>query len=713
MCVIAAATALATSPAGATDLTLDVTAPVGAGRQTWPLTTGIPFPRGARSAVDDLRLEAAAGRRAAPPVQARVLSRWPDGSIRWALLDSQIELAGGEQRRYRITRGAPVAAPRPLRVEETPDAVVVDTGPLQFAIPTTRPAALDAVRLGGRDALAGPITMAMEIEGTRHDAGVPTQVRVLERGPLRARVEMRGTYGADVGYVIRVDAFAGQPFVRVLHTFEHRGAAPLTRVGQIAMEVPLRAAAPAGYRAGRERDAPLSGALADAPVSIYQEDNLTLRRDGTVEPGRSAGWIDVGDGTHGVAIAARFLWQQYPQSFHLSRAQLRYNLWAPEADPAAVGMGAAKTHEWVVYFHGAAAPAAEQLAALAEPLVPVLGPDAVASTAALPNSLAPAPATAGFLDEVRAGFERYRLHADREPWDDSGNPRCTGADPERRRQGFYGMFNWGDWNFPGYHDVVNGCDTWGNLEYDLTQVLALAYAATGDAAFHTAMTAAARHFMDVDIVHSAAPPCRCAGMNHPRASRHFTFAPGVPDPGYTWTEGLLSYFYLTGDDRALEAANGIADYLARNVPDNGAATTPRQWGWPPIALLAAADATGQAAYRDAALEYARRAMAAYPPTSGGDFGVGTLADALAYVHAHTGDAAVREWLVGHAAAVMSSPPGADARYFPAVAYVGRISSDPRYQQAAAAAAARQIFGEWGKPFTLAGRTGFRILSLTQ
>lgn len=713
MCLIAAATESAATSAAAPDLTMDVTAPVGASRRIWPLTIGVPFPRGARMAADDLRLEAAAGRQPPLPVQVRVLSRWPDASIRWALVDSQLELAGGEQRRYRITRGAPGAAPRGLRVEEEPGAVVVDTGPLRFAIPTTRAAALDAIRLGGHDALAGPITMAMEIEGTGHGAGVPTQVRVLERGPLRARVEMRGPYGAGFDYVIRVDAFAGQPFVRLLHTFEHRGAAPSTRVGQIAMEVPLRIAAPARYRAGREHDAPLTGALAETPVSIFQEDNQTLRRDGSVESGRSAGWVDVGDATHGVAIAARFLWQQYPQSFHLSNAQLRYNLWAPEADPAVVGMGAAKTHEWILYFHGAEPPPPGELAALAEPLVPALRPEWIASTAALSNSLAPTPATAGFLDEVRAGFERYRLHADREPWDDSGSLRCTAAEPERRRQGFYGMFNWGDWNFPGYRDFVNGCDTWGNLEYDLTQVLALAYAATGDAAFHTAMTAAARHFMDVDIVHSAAPPCRCAGMNHPRASRHFTFAPGVPDLGYTWTEGLLSYFYLTGDERALDAANGIANYLARNIPDNGAATTPRQWGWPPIALLAAADATGQAAYRDAALEYARRAMAAYPPTSGGDFGVGTLADALAYVHAHTGDAAVREWLVRHAAAVMASPPGADARYFPAVAYVGRISSDPHYQQAAAAAAARQIFGEWGKPFTLAGRTGFRILSLTQ
>lgn len=648
----------------------------------------------------------------AVPVQARVLSRWPDGSVRWALFDWQADLAAGQQREYRLAEaGVPRRAT--VAVREDTDAILVDTGALRFAIPRTRAAVLDDIRLAAGPQLAGPVATFMDIEGTRHAAAVPAQIRVLESGPLRARIELRGAYGADVHYVIRIDAFAGQSFVRLLHSFEHRGARPFTAVRQIGIAVPLRAAGPLTYRAGRAQDDPLSGPVSEEGVVVFQEDPATLRLDGAVQPGRTAGWVDVSDGRASVAVASRFAWQEYPQSIHIEPGLLTWNLWAPEAPAAAVGMGAAKTHEVVLQFSAGASPGAAALARLAEPLLAHVDPHWVAASGALPNSLAPTPEVAGFINELRAGFQRYRVRADTDEWDDAGILTCADPARERRRRGYYGMFNWGDWNFPGFHDVVNGCDTWGNLEYDTTQVLALAYAATGDPDLHVAMAAAARHYMDVDRVHSAAGPCRCAGMTHPRTALHFSFEPTGVDLGYVWTEGLLSYFYLTGDERALDAARGIAEYLVQHVPGDGATASPRQWGWPAIALLAVSDATAAPEYARAAREYARRGMAAYPPTSGRDPGVGTLADALAGVHARSGDADVREWLVRHAAAVMASPPGADPRYFPAVAYVGRITGNPTFQRAAADAVPRQSFGDWGKTFTLAGRLGFRILSLRQ
>ena len=46
-------------------------------------------------------------------------------------------------------------------------------------------------------------------------------------------------------------------------------------------------------------------------------------------------------------------------------------------------------------------------------------------------------------------------------------------------------------NFRGYQDTVKGTDSWGNLEYDTTEVLALAYATSGDPRLFDAMVAAA------------------------------------------------------------------------------------------------------------------------------------------------------------------------------------------------------------------------------
>src|SRR6185295_13359226 len=120
-----------------------------------------------------------------------------------------------------------------LAVTEDAQRVAIDTGPLQMTIPKQRFALLEDVRLNGQPAKLGAVQSFADVEGKRFDARPPTSVRILERGPLRARVELRGEYGADLFYVIRIDAFAGQPFVRLLHSFEQRGARAWTSLRQM------------------------------------------------------------------------------------------------------------------------------------------------------------------------------------------------------------------------------------------------------------------------------------------------------------------------------------------------------------------------------------------------------------------------------------------------------------------------------------------------
>ena len=64
-----------------------------AGRSSWPVTSGVPFPAGLVFEPNNLRLTDADGREI--PCQFTVLSRYwaRDKSIRWLLLDFQINLA--------------------------------------------------------------------------------------------------------------------------------------------------------------------------------------------------------------------------------------------------------------------------------------------------------------------------------------------------------------------------------------------------------------------------------------------------------------------------------------------------------------------------------------------------------------------------------------------------------------------------------------------
>jgi len=656
------------------------------------------------------------------------------------LLDWQVDLHAGQERRFAVEpKSSPPAPPGrgagAVTVRDAGDRLEIDSGPLQFDIPKSRFAIVEHVRLNGVPQNLGPIASFLTIDGKRVEAQMPQEIKVAEAGPLRSRIELRGHYGSGFDYVVRVDVFASQSFVRVFHSIEQHSPEAYIFVHQIGIDLPMALDGKAAYSVGIEGGAPLAAALPANGFSLVQEDNETLSTGAggasdSRQPRHAAGWVDLHDATRGVAIVSRYFWQEYPQGFQLRSTGLTYNLWAPEARPARVGMGAAKTHEMVLLFHGGQAPSATMLGDLSQPLVARMDPQWIVATHALRNSISPSAMVNPFLRELGAAYRRYQASADVERWDDSEQVRCVPpsgaiaekarpAAGERPRRGFYGMFNWGDWNFPGYHDTTKGCDAWGNLEYDTTQVLALAYAATAEPAYYDGMVAAARHFTDVDHIYYAGSRPGLVGMNHPKDPLHFTFELGGVDLGHTWTEGLLSYYYLTGDARSLDAARGIADYLVQRLRASLLLiSNPRQFGWPQIALVAMYEATGDERYKAAAIDYARRGMRAHPPDhldggkvgSGGDWKMGILAEAIAYTHSITGDAQMRDWLMRYAAAVDARGAVGDPRYLPAVAYVGRIARLPEYTRLASAGVERLKFGNWAKPFTIAGRLGFSLLS---
>ena len=172
-------------PSAASLPTLDVKEPFGLTLEHWPVTAGVPFPQGRVRDVAGLRLTDGS---AALPVQARVLSRWPDGSTRWALLDWQVDLQSGQTRRFRVESGVPGRAPMrgagiALKVHELNDRVEVDTGPLQFAVPKTRLALFENVRLNGLPLSPGPSIPFFNLDGKRIEALAPTSVKVAEAGP--------------------------------------------------------------------------------------------------------------------------------------------------------------------------------------------------------------------------------------------------------------------------------------------------------------------------------------------------------------------------------------------------------------------------------------------------------------------------------------------------------------------------------------------------
>ncbi len=262
-------------------------------------------------------------------------------------------------------------------------------------------------------------------------------------------------------------------------------------------------------------------------------------------------------------------------------------------------------------------------------------------------------------------------------------------------------------------DQHEGCDGWGNLEYDLPQVLALAFLSGGSPAYRLFLDASARHFMDVDIIHHSARRPHMVGMNHPHKALHFApDSPSTVDLGHTWTEGLLSYYLLSGDRRALEAAKGIADYLVWRGR-NRKSGNPRQWGWPIIALVSVYRVTGETRYLESARLYASRAMQNIAPVARrSGFKLGILADGLSYLHEVTGAPAIVAWLESYATGLAERGQEiSDIRLAPGVAYVGAITGNDQFLGMAARALRSARPGGWGKTLASVGRAMLRTAYL--
>src|SRR5262249_51934097 len=131
--------AVLVAPAGAAPplavpLTLEESA--GVGRNTWPATASVPLPRGRVPSADALWLAAADGRAAS--AQLRALERWPDGSVRWLLVDFLADVPSGGRATYTLRDGKPPehASGRRIRVEPTADGGRrLDTGVLAVTVP--------------------------------------------------------------------------------------------------------------------------------------------------------------------------------------------------------------------------------------------------------------------------------------------------------------------------------------------------------------------------------------------------------------------------------------------------------------------------------------------------------------------------------------------------------------------------------------------------
>ena len=656
-------------------------------RASWPVTSGIPFPQGALTAAENTRLLNRAG--AEVPLQAAVLAEWPDGSVKWLLLDFQADVGAAGSAEYRLEYGNGVVrregGPRtPIEVAADGPRVELSTGPLKLLLDCEAPCFPGRVWIDANgdgvfsadEEITNPrspgsmelVTAAGTTYGTHHG---PCSAVVEERGPLRTVVKVQGRLQAADGsrmftYITRINAYAGKDFLRVLHTWENdRVAENFTAVRSLVLRTPLRlndssctlfGADDAAYRSNRQ---PTLAQLEDDEYTVAEQGGIRQRGQ------RAQGTVDLSDAARGLTVAMRDFWQNYPKSLGAAENSLEVGLCPPLPDDRYGGrgevedklyyylqggeykfkQGVSRTHELVYRFHAAGAPNSPPH--LQEPL----------------RARAPA---AWYCDSKAFGdvaaadarkFPEYEQYAD----------NCLANYLETRETGReYGVLNFGDW----YH-----VQKWGNIEYDTPHVFFLHYARGGDPRFFAAGEQAVRHYLDVDTCHHHADHgfvdrvyAHCIGHVGDYYPYYYRKggAQGVVEVevDHTWVQGLLDYHLLSGDRRALEIATRVADKYDQLYTVNFDFCNCRRPGWHLILTMAMYQATGDHFYLNAAKLIIQRVRERYTPdgwphqlllghceclprcSGNADFMVGVLLSGLKRYHQATGDEAAADLIVG-------------------------------------------------------------------
>ncbi len=246
---------------------LEIRDNAGVVRNDWPVTSGIPLPYGVVHDPHALRLTNEKGSEI--PCQFSVLSRYGarDRSIRWILLDFQVDLpANGKTTVYLKNDKPAQRITQPIRVEEDDDHIIVDTGPLRATVPRTTGQLLESVHVDGLSVLqadssdgpalrSGEVNLAERVRGpswnthgwnrkraleeihiaeTNYGGGPfrPNQVVVEQMGPMRTVVLIKGRYrpsrrGQGIrehgfyNYTTRLHLYRGKRFIKVEHSIDN------------------------------------------------------------------------------------------------------------------------------------------------------------------------------------------------------------------------------------------------------------------------------------------------------------------------------------------------------------------------------------------------------------------------------------------------------------------------------------------------------------
>jgi hypothetical protein len=566
-------------------------------RRGEPATIGVPCPRGQVHAYDGCTYRGADGRTQA--AQTRALDNWPDGSVRWLLVDVLIDSMGNGGPGGVLEIGDVTADPatRPsLRVSTGGGRTDVMAGGVEFQFEPGGAFPFSAVVTDGRRVLDTTRSgLRLVVDGRAIDVRLQAVV-VRAAGPWRAEIEVTAAT-ADSSLPLevsaRIELFAGTPVARVDITLHNRRRAQhpsghweLGDRGSLVIQEAAWVLAPSSpvVSASCALAAGAAPQAVERPFELFQESSGGTRWDAPTHrsasgkvPLRFRGYrcrsgakeelglradptISVDSANGQMIVAVPDFWQNFPRSLVVDDGAIAVGL-CPVDAPEAVELqgGEQKTHRVVVAF-GADTVSDPPLAWVHEPLRLVVDPSYVAETGAVPFLVAasddPSPsylALAALALDPASGFVAKREAADEYGWRDFGD---LPADHES-------AFQPPDRPFVSHY----------NNQYDAVAAFGIHFLRTGDARWWRLMDDLARHVRDIDIYRTHEDKAAYsgglfwhtahyvdAGLSTHRTYPRETLG-GGPSAEHNYNAGLMLHYFLTGSRASRDAAVGLGQWV--------------------------------------------------------------------------------------------------------------------------------------------------------
>ena len=365
----------------------------GVARTNWPVTSGVPLPYGLIKETSQLRLIDSSGNEI--PCQFKVTSRYSarDRSIRWVLLDFQVDVAANGHALVKLTNDRPsTPIKNKIIISENQQGIHVNTGRLEIDIDKHNSNIFSQVSTGGFKIIqsgnkngtfikSGAINQAEHFQGPQWNnqgwqkSSTLENINIVESiyngtvqnakdvyietsGPLRAVVVVKGKYlpeksGSGIVkhgmyfFTIRIHFYHNHSFVVLEHAIENSDATTRPQWSYLFREAGLehdllfnKAIITGGDHTNPVAfniDTSNSASLYQGPASqikkygkykIVNGQYVIAKNSQPVKNGNNARFMDISDQQKGFAVSFRYFWEEAPRAIQLSPNKARIILHA-------------------------------------------------------------------------------------------------------------------------------------------------------------------------------------------------------------------------------------------------------------------------------------------------------------------------------------------------------------------------------------------------